>query len=255
LSSAARLRALVENGATVLCCTPTYALHLGEAAKAEQLRSPVRKIIVAGEPGGSVPEIRARIIECWHSAEVLDHYGLTEVGPVAYQRLKEPGVLRIIEESYFAEIVEPATGRPVPGGETGELVLTSLGRSAWPLLRYRTGDLVARDLSADGFALRGGVLGRADDMLVVRGVNLFPSAVEAVIRSVSGIGEYRVEVSRRGAMAELAIVAEAGDAEALRKLEAALTGAFSLRIPVQQAEPGSLPRFEMKARRWVRRDV
>jgi phenylacetate-CoA ligase len=255
LSSSARLRALAENGATVLCCTPTYALHLGEAARTEGTRSAIRKIIVAGEPGGSVPEIRAHIVRLWPGAEVLDHYGLTEVGPVAYQRLGAPGVLHIIESSYLAEIVEPGSGEPVSEGATGELVLTSLGRSAWPLLRYRTGDLVARDPAAEGFALPGGVLGRADDMLVVRGVNLFPSAVEAVIRSIAGVGEYRVEVSRRGAMAELAIVAEVEGAEPLRRLEAALTAAFSLRIPVAPAEPGSLPRFEMKARRWVRQDI
>lgn len=258
LSSAARLRALVEYRAAVLCCTPTYAVHLGESAAEAgvDLRgSAVRKIVVAGEPGGSVPAIRERIAALWPGAEVIDHYGLTETGPVAYQRLGEPGVLRVLEGSYIAEIVDPETGAPVTPGATGELVLTLLGRTASPLLRYRTGDLVARDPALDGFALRGGVLGRADDMLVVRGVNLYPSAVEAVIRSVAGVGEYRVEVSRRGAMAEISLLAETDSEAALRALESALTAAFSLRIPVTRAEPKSLPRFEMKARRWLRRDA
>lgn len=252
LGTSARLRAIVEHGATVLCCTPTYALHLGEVAAREGIdlgAGAVRKIIVAGESGGSVPEVRAKISAAWKGARVIDHYGMTEVGPVAFQ-LRE-GELRIIEESYFAEIVDPASGAAVPDGEVGELVLTTLGRTACPLLRYRTGDLVRRDRSASGFALEGGILGRADDMIVVRGVNLYPSGVDAVLHGVAEIAEYRVEVSRRGALVEIEVTIESADDTAARKAEAALASAFSLRIPVRRVEPGSLPRFEMKARRWI----
>jgi phenylacetate-CoA ligase len=258
LSSPARLRALMAYRAQVLCCTPTYAIHLGEAAAeagVDLAGSAIRKIIVAGEPGGSVPAIRERIAELWHGAVVIDHYGLTETGPVALQRPGAADRLEIIEESYFAEIIHPQGNMAVSSGETGELVLTSLGRTACPLLRYRTGDLVARDPGKEGLVLRGGVLGRADDMVVVRGVNLFPAAVEAVVRSIPGAGEYRAEVSRTGALTEVTLIVEMEDDAALRALEAALTSTFSLRIPVQKAAPGSLPRFEMKARRWVIRDA
>lgn len=256
-SSAARLHGILTHRAAVICCTPTYALHLIEVAAKEELdltTSAVRTIIVAGEPGGSVSGVRERISAAWGGAEVLDHYGMTEIGPAAYQRAGEPDVLRILEDSYFAEIIDAQTGAPVPGGEVGELVLTTLGRSACPLLRYRTGDLVRRDTARDGFALAGGIIGRADDMVVVRGVNIYPSAIDALVRSVPEITEYRVEVSRRGVLSELALHVEAPEESAIRELERALTGAFALRIPVTRVDAGSLPRFELKARRWVQRE-
>jgi phenylacetate-CoA ligase len=211
----------------------------------------VRKIFVAGEPGGSVPAVRERISAAWNGAEVLDHYGMTEVGPVAFQRTGESDALHIIEESYFAEIIDPKTGAPVADGATGELVLTPLGREASPLLRYRTGDLVRRRAGA-GFVLEGGILGRTDDMLVVRGVNIVPSAVDAILRALPEIAEYRVHVTRNGAMTELAIEIESDDDTAASRLAAKLTESFTLRIPVTRVAAGSLPRFELKARRWVR---
>ena len=257
LGSAGRLQAMIQHRATVLCCTPTYALHLAQAAKEEDIdlrESAVRKIIVAGETGGSVPEVRQRISDAWHGAEVLDHYGMTEVGPVAFQNSGELDVLHILEDSYFAEIVEPESGVAVPAGQVGELVLTTLGRTACPLLRYRTGDLVRRAPEVPGFALAGGIIGRADDMVVVRGVNLYPAAFDAVVRLVPAIEEYRVEISRRGVLTEVEVQIESADAAAVSQLERALTAAFSLRIPVTQVAPHTLPRFEMKARRWQKRD-
>jgi phenylacetate-CoA ligase len=254
LSSAARIRGIVQHRAQVLLCTPTYALHLAEVAAREGLSlrdSAVRKIFVAGEPGGSVPAVRERISTAWNGAEVLDHYGMTEVGPVAFQRTGEPDALHIIEESYFAEIIEPDSGAPVADGAPGELVLTPLGREASPLLRYRTGDLVRRR-PGPGFVLEGGILGRTDDMLVVRGVNIFPSAVDAIVRALPEVAEYRVHVTRHGAMTELAIEIESDDDTSASRLAAKLTEAFTLRIPVTRVAGGALPRFELKARRWVR---
>ena len=174
---------------------------------------------------------------------------MTEVGPVAFQNENEDGVLHIIEESYFAEIVHPQTGAAMPAGEVGELVLTTLGREACPLLRYRTGDLVKRMAGAPGFALAGGIVGRADDMVVVRGVNIYPSAVDVVVRSIPEIAEYRVTVTSRETLAEIALEIECVDESAAPALERALTSAFSLRIPVRRVE--ALPRFELKARRWT----
>ena len=257
LSSAARIRGIIHHGATVLLCTPTYALHLAEVAAREGLSlrdSSVLKVFVAGEPGGSVESIRERISTAWNGAEVLDHYGMTEVGPVAFQRTGEPGSLRIIGDSYFAEIIKPETGEPTAPGETGELVLTPLGREANPLLRYRTGDLVRRPAEGeDGdLLLEGGILGRVDDMVVIRGVNIFPSAVDAVVRTCPDVSEYRVHVTRRGELTEISIELESADESAAARVAARFTEAFTLRVPVTQVPMGTLPRFELKARRWQR---
>lgn len=266
LSSAARLEAMRANRATVLCCTPTYALRLAEVAGQEgfDLGSlAVRRIVVAGEPGGSVPAVRAILERSWPGATVFDHHGMTEVGPVSYQCPERPGTLMVIESSYLAEIIDPASGEDVAPGEAGELVLTTLGRWGSPLLRYRTGDLVREDTDvAQRFgrhelALAGGVLGRVDDMVVVRGVNVYPSAVEEVIRSLPAISEYRCRVSHQGPLAELKIEIEAAPychdpGQLARHLESRLRAALNLRIPVAVSPPGGLPRFEMKARRWHR---
>ena len=254
LSSEARMHAIVETGATILCCTPTYALRLGQIGSAG---SQVRTIIVAGEPGGSIPSTRAQIEELWPGAHVFDHHGMTEVGPVSYECSERPGTLCVIERSYLAEIIDPTTGQSVDNGQNGELVLTTLGRTGSPLLRYRTGDVVRKTLVNDTLAFEGGILGRSDDMVIVRGVNLYPTAVERIIREHAEIAEYRVELGKSGGMDEIAITIEPADgcaapAELTAKLQSELMGAFGLRIPVSLAMPRALPRFEMKAKRWVR---
>jgi phenylacetate-CoA ligase len=155
----------------------------------------VRRIIVAGEPGGGIPATRARIESLWPGAKLVDHHGMTEVGPASYECPQRPGLLHIIESAYFPEVIDRQTGEAVEPGSRGELVLTNLGRTGSPVLRYRTGDLVKLGpaercpCGAWDMALEGGILGRCDDMVVVRGVNIFPSAVEEVVRS-QGVVEY-----------------------------------------------------------------
>jgi phenylacetate-CoA ligase len=250
----------------VLCCTPTYALHLAEAAAAEKLdlsASRVRILNVAGEPGGSIPATRQRLTNVWGGARVFDHHGMTEVGPVTYECPARPGVLHVLEDAFIAEVIDPASGRAAAPGQGGELVLTGLGRAGSPLFRYRTGDLVqtaAREVCECGsseLALEGGILGRTDDMVVVRGVNVYPGAVEEIVRSVEGVAEYQVCVGTGRALTELVLkiepAAHCGDVIALvRQLERALYQALSLRVPVTAVPSGSLPRFEMKAKRWVK---
>jgi phenylacetate-CoA ligase len=245
MRTSVRLRTILETRATVLCSTPTYAIRLAEAAAEEKLdlqTSNIRRIIVAGEPGGSIPSTRAHIEKLWPGAKVVDHHGMTETGPVSYGCPLRPGVLHVIESSYIAEIID------------SELILTNLGRIGSPLIRYRTGDLVkaVRGVCICGtsdVALEGGILGRTDDMVVVRGVNIYPAAVEEVLRS-EGVTEYRVEVRTERALTELRIQVEGPIST--HHLEAALTNAFSLRIPVESVETGTLPRFDAKAKRWVR---
>lgn len=269
LGSAGRLRMLLDNGATVLCCTPTYALRLGEVAAESGMdlgQGRVRTIIAAGEPGASIPATRARIERLWPGARLRDHHGMTETGPVTFECPERPRVLHVIETSFIPEVIAPGTGGPVGPGAEGELVLTNLGRTGSPLLRYRTGDLVrpaAEGPCACGrsdLALEGGILGRCDDMVVVRGVNVHPSAVEEALRAFDGVAEYRVEVVRMHAMTELRMqlepVPDCEDPAALcRQVEGALRTAFSLRVPVSPVSPGTLPRFELKAQRWVKAEA
>lgn len=263
MSSAARLEAMRRYAVTVLCCTPTYALRLGEMRAAlppAGRPSRVRLILVAGEPGGSIPATRQRLERLWPGARVFDHHGLTEVGPVSYQDPQAPGRLCVIEDAYLAEILDRDTLTEVPEGQCGELVLTTLERVACPLLRYRTGDLVRKGRGSDGaLALDGGILGRIDDMVVVRGVNLYPGAVEDVVRRFEDVTEFRVVERTRNQMAEVTVQVELADAAAgdsspatVNALEAALRDAFGLRIPVVTVASGALPRFEFKARRWIR---
>lgn len=255
MGSAARLAAMFDTGATVLCATPTYAIHLAEAAAQEGIdvaaRSHVRRILVAGEPGGSLASTRQRIERLWPGARVFDHHGMTEVGPVTYGCPVEPGVLHVIEDSYHAEVLG------------GELVLTNFGRTGSPLVRYRTGDVVAPlprgqrcACGTTELALAGGIVGRTDDMVVVRGVNVYPAAVDEIVRSCDYSGEYRMWVGERHSLAELSLEVEGNgdlDRSLVHRLETAFRGALALRIPVSVVAPGSLPRFELKARRWVRR--
>jgi phenylacetate-CoA ligase len=251
LSSEDRLHLLRRSQSSILCCTPTYALRLAEVG--EKIGLPVgslgiTKIIVCGEPGGSIPEIRRRIESAW-SARVYDHHGMTEIGPVSVSSEHDPDLLLLRHESYFCEVIDPATGQPVAHGETGELVLTTLGRHGSPLLRYRTGDLVRPVPHGDHFALQGGVLSRTDDMVVIRGINIHPSSIDAIVRTFPEIGEYQVEIDQRTALAELRLTVEAA-AETATALAQKLRSTFSLRIPVTAADPGTLPTFEVKAKRW-----
>jgi phenylacetate-CoA ligase len=256
LSSQARLEAMARYGATVLCCTPTYALRLGEligeSSGVERMSLRINKIIVAGETGGSVPEVRSRLEKLWES-RVFDHHGMTEVGPVSYEAEDMPRQLIVLEDAYLAEVVDPQTGKEVADGECGELVLSTLDRTACPLLRYRTGDWVKKKLHRGRLILDGGILSRLDDMVVVRGVNIYPSAVEAVVRHFPEVIEFMVEQRKVDAMDEIELLVEVDGNVAkplLKKIESKLRDTFSLRIPVRLAEPGSLPRHEFKAKRW-----
>src|SRR6516225_8313771 len=214
LSSGARLRMLLDNRASVILCTPTYALHLAQIAQEQSLRlGGVRSIIVAGEMGGSIPSTRARIEAAWQ-ARVFDHSGMTEIGPVAIECPDGPSGLHILEDEYFAEVIEVGPAAPAVRlagpGQVGELVLTNLGRLGSPLIRYRTGDLVRVDSTPcpcgrKWTRLAGGILGRTDDMIAIRGNNFYPSALENVLRKFSEIVEYRVELDTSSPLAELRI--------------------------------------------------
>lgn len=263
MSSELRLTMIDSTKPTVVCCTPTYALRLAEVAEGQApgwlASSGVRVVIVAGEPGGSIAPTRRRIEQAWR-ARVIDHHGLTEVGPVSFECWEAPGFLHLNEAEYICEVLEPGSDRPVADGERGELVITNLGRIAHPVIRYRTGDVVVRRSEPCGcgrtFArLEGGVLARVDDMVNVRGVNVFPSAVESVVREFAEIAEFRAVVRRQESLSTLALqieVTPGGDETVVSaRLTAQLRQAFGLTVPITVVPGGSLPRFEVKGRRFV----
>jgi phenylacetate-CoA ligase len=254
--SVARLAAMESLGATVLVCTPSYALHLLQVARehgVDAAKLPIRVTVHAGEPGAGIPSVRARIEAGW-GARAYDHAGMTEMGAYGYECEAQAG-LHVNESEFIAEVIDPATGAPA---DEGELVLTNLGRLGSPLVRYRTGDRarLADSPCACGrtfVRLEGGILGRLDDMLIVRGVNVFPTAIEAIVRRFP-VEEFQIEVFRDGELDEARVLLEieGGDAAAGR-VQATLRASLGIRLQVASVAPGSLPRFELKARRVVRR--
>jgi phenylacetate-CoA ligase len=180
---------------------------------------------------------------------------------MSFECWENPGGLHVNEGEYICEVVDPVTGNAVPDGQQGELVVTNLGRTASPLIRYRTGDIVVRQSSpcACGRSwarLQGGILARTDDMINVRGVNVYPSAIESVVRQFPEIVEFRSTAARRGAMWELLLEIEPSPgttdlSAVVSKLSRQLREALGLTTAVSIVEPGALPRFELKARRFV----
>ncbi|MEK7412921.1 MAG: AMP-binding protein [Planctomycetota bacterium] len=260
LGTRSRLEVMRDTGSTVLLATPTYVIRMGEAARDAGIAvSTLRYIIVGGEPGGSIPATRDRIKELWPSSQLIDHHGMTEIGPVSWQNPHDPRYLHIYEDAYIVEIIDPSTGAAANPGTTGELVLTNLGRTGSPLLRYRTGDLVratTTPLNEPYIALDGGILGRVDDMAIVRGVNVWPAAIEAIVRRFPEVAEYRCLLSTDRGMTELRLVVELIPgvmAESMpNRIRDALATALALRIPVDITAAGTLPRPEMKSQRWLR---
>jgi phenylacetate-CoA ligase len=254
--SPTRLASMEALGVTVLLCTPSYALHLLRVARERGLDPatlPVRVTVHAGEPGAGIPSVRARLEAGW-GARAFDHAGMTEMGAYGYECEAQAG-LHVNESEFIAEVIDPATGA---AGDEGELVLTNLGRPGSPLVRYRTGDLVRRAagpcVCGRAFArLEGGILGRLDDMLIVRGVNVFPSSIEAIVRRFP-VEEFQIEVFRDGELDEVRLLVEVdGGADGARRVQEALRTGIGLRLEVAPVAAGTLPRFELKARRVVRR--
>ena len=257
--SAQRFAALEAFGVTAVCCTPSYALHLAQAARERGLdlaRLGVRTTVHAGEPGAGIPAVRARIEAAW-GARAYDHAGMTEMGAYGYECAAQEG-LHVNESEFIAEVIDPETGAP---SSAGELVLTNLGRVGSPVLRYRTGDRVrlASSPCACGrtfLRLAGGILGRVDDMLIVRGVNVFPGALEGIVRRFPTVDEFMIEVYRRDEMDEVRLLVEVADGagpELTRRVQEAVRVELGIRVEAVPVPARSLPRWELKARRLVRR--
>jgi phenylacetate-CoA ligase len=255
LTSLARLEMIRKTGVTTLLCTPTYALRLAEVAAEHSINvsdSSVEKIIVAGEPGGSVPATRERIEAAW-DARVVDHGGATEVGAWGFADAAGRG-LYVNEAEFIAEFQSIETGRAAEEGELAELILTALGRPGAPVIRYRTGDLARPVWSGERASrfvlLDGGLLGRADDMVIVRGMNIYPTAIEQIMHSFPEVVEYRVTARNQGALDELVVEVEdhlQQPARIVNELQLRL----GLKVDVRCVTAMSLPRFDGKGRRFI----
>jgi phenylacetate-CoA ligase len=264
----ARVLQIADFGATVLAATPTYAIRLAQEAErlGIDLRgSRVNRLILSGEPAGSIPQTKALIEELW-AASAYDTAGMTEIGTImVFECSHQPGGTHIIEDHVIEEVLDPDSLQPVPYGERGERVVTSFGRGSTPLLRYRTGDLVCRVPASActcgrGFDIyEGGILGRVDDMKLIRGTNVYPRAIEAIVREFPEVEEFQTVITHEGIRDEITLRVElkpGWSAQSWEQVRSALHGRLAhahegLNFRVQRAKPGALPRFELKAKRMV----
>ncbi|NYT05957.1 MAG: phenylacetate--CoA ligase [Methanomicrobiales archaeon] len=261
-----QIEMIEDFGVTAINSTPSYAMHLAEVA--EEMGAGLETLRVGtfgAEPwsGSMRKELESRL-----GITAYDSYGMSEMfGPGAGFECQERDGLHFWHDSYYVEIIDPATGERLGPGERGELVVTPLVKEAMPLLRYRTGDITM--LYEDGCACGRGqkiarIMGRSDDMLVIRGINVFPSQIEHVLLAMPEVGEqFMVYIDRIHHLDEMTIDVEmnrdyfSGELKDLDRIQAKVTGALretlGLRTRVNLVEPGTLPRFEGKARRVVDR--
>lgn len=263
-----RIRSIIDMGVTVVCSTPTYALRLWQGAAEMGIDlardSQVEKLIVSGEPAGSIPAVKRQLESAW-GAKVGDTAGMTEIGSIMiFECARQPGGTHIIEDHFIEETLEHEGDRAVPYGERAERVVTSLGRGFIPLIRYRTNDLVVKiphtscGCGRTGDIYQGGIQGRWDDMKLVRGTNVYPRAVESIVRECSAVDEFQILLTREGVIDEICVLVELKPGrddhwDALReRLHIDLADAHEgLRFKVERAGANALPRFELKAKRLV----
>jgi phenylacetate-CoA ligase len=265
----ARVRQIVEMGATVVCSTPTYALTLWQKARELGIdlanESKVSKIILSGEPAGSIPAVKRQLEEAW-GAKCGDTAGMTELGTIMiFECSHQPGGTHIIEDHFIEEVINPATDEPVGYGELGERVVTSFGRGFIPVIRYRTKDMVMKvpastcDCGRTGDIYDGGIRGRWDDMKLIRGTNVYPRAVEAIIREYAAIDEFQIYIWRKDELQDeitIKLDIKPGFEDTWPDLQQQLAKDLAsahegLRFNLERMDYGTLPRFELKAKRLV----
>lgn len=271
MSTEARVRLILDIGASTVCATPTYVLRMAQVASEMGIdlarESRVDKVIVSGEPSGSIPAVKRMMEDAW-GAPVADTAGMSEIGTIfMFECARQPGGAHIIEDHFIEEVIAPGGAEPLAYGEQGERVVTSFGRSIIPLIRYRTQDLVIKVPAATCSCGRsfdiyeGGIRGRVDDMKLVRGTNVYPRAIESIVREYDAIDEFQILLTREaGIRDEISVRVELkpGRDEDWDGLHSALGRELAdahegLRFKVERAERDSLPRFELKARRVVDR--
>jgi phenylacetate-CoA ligase len=266
-STLQRIESILENNATVICCTPTYALRMAEIADKNALNikeSSVRTMIHAGEPGALIPAIRNKIKATW-GATPFDYPGLTEVGAYAIHCLHQDRSIHVNESEFIVEIIDPDSEKQVAVGEVGEMVLTNLGRSCSPGIRFRTNDLVKLkecqcQCGRTFRILEGGVLGRSDDMIVLRGMNLFPSKIGEIVEKYTIIGEeYQMVADTKDGIGEFEVRIEFAEGrekeEICSTIKEEIRRQFEIRVKVESVPAGTLPRPDYKSKRFTSRSL
>jgi phenylacetate-CoA ligase len=266
LDTQARILKIQELKATAMMATPTYILGMADTARNKLGIDPVglsiNKITCAGEPGASIPSTKKRMETSW-GAKVYDHAGATEIGAWSYECLNQPGGIHVNEACFLVEIEDMQTGEIIEEpGRRGQMIITALDRQAQPCIRFSAKDVIEWDpkLCDCGRTFRlikGGVLGRSDDITKVKGVLLAPAAIEAVVRDIDGLGdEYEVVIDKLGDMDRIKLKVELipGAEDRAKAIENQLKDLLRLKTNlayrIEFYDYGRLPRYEVKARRF-----
>ncbi len=261
MSTEARLSLIKNNKINVIFTTPSYALRVGEVAETlgYDIRAlNIKKLVLAGEPGANIASTRIRLEKIWGPV-VVDHHGMTETGPVSIECTENQGILHIIPMAFVPEVIDPITIKTLTVDSNGELVLSSSGRVGCPLLRYRTGDIVNLEhhnckCGFKGYSLRGGILGRVDEMIFYKGNNIYPSALQNLMHKMDEITEFRITFKKSEIMPELLFEVETSEInyEKVQTLvESAVINLFLFKPKVNVLPVGSLPRQELKSKRFI----
>ena len=261
MSSESRLELIQNQKINVVFTTPSYALRLGEVARIQGINLQdlgLKKLVLAGEPGANIPATRLRIEKNWGPI-IVDHHGMTETGPVTVECSTTPGLLHIIENAFIAEVIDPNTQKKLSPDSIGELVLSSIGRVGCPLLRYRTGDIVHlnQQKCACGFngqSLTGGILSRADEMIFLKGNNIYPSALQNMLHSIEGILDFRITFYKTEGNPHLLFEIETlpTDSDSIKNmLEKKIQTAFLFKPVIKIVPTGTLPTQELKSKRFI----
>ena len=260
-----RIKFIMENDVTVVACTPTYALRMAEVAQENGIdlrKSSVRITFHGGEPGALIPSVRNKIIGSW-GAQPFDYPGLTEAGAYGIHCTAQDTAVHVNEAEFFFELIDPLTGLPIQGAGTGEMVLTNLGRTCSPAIRFKTGDIVkvSENHCACGRSFRlldGGIIGRVDEMITIRGMNVFPSQVGTITEKYLQIGEeYQIVACTEKGMANLKVLLElevdrpAG--QVINEIVKELRECLEIRVEVETVALGTLNRSDYKSKRFVDR--
>lgn len=257
-----RVKSIFENKVTVVACTPTYAIRMAEVAKENGIdlrESSVRLTFHAGEPGALIPSMRNKILEAW-GAKPFDYPGLTEVGNYGIHCVAQDTSIHVNEAEFIFELIDPETGNPLKGEGIGEMVLTNLGRTSSPAIRFRTGDIVKvkRSTCSCGrsfLLLDGGVIGRVDGMICIRGMNIFPSQIEAIVGKHLVVGEeFQIVAYTSRGMGELKIICELLEDrsdDVLSAIQKDLLESTEIRISVERVARGTIERSDYKSKKFV----